>query len=90
MNFLPNFQCMSSLFIQSEEKYQSLQDKYDLLEQKLQSQTELDSSIKQNGVTSSTNINGSTSVQTYSNNDDKLHQLQNEYDDLKMELTRVC
>ena len=39
----------------------------------------------------STNLNGS-SVQTYSNSpntEDKLHQLQSEYDDLKMELTRV-
>ena len=39
-----------------------------------------------------TNLNGST-IQTYSNSpntDDKLHQLQSEYDDLKMELTRVC
>lgn len=39
----------------------------------------------------SNNLN-SSSLQTYSNspnNEDKLHQLQSEYDDLKMELTRV-
>ncbi|CAF3607414.1 unnamed protein product [Rotaria sordida] len=77
----------------AEEKYQALQDKYDLLEQKLQSQTELDSSIKQNGLTipNNNNLNG-PSLQTYSNSsntDDKLHQLQSEYDDLKMELTRA-
>ncbi|CAF3054658.1 unnamed protein product [Rotaria sp. Silwood2] len=77
----------------AEEKYQALQDKYDLLEQKLQSQAELDSSIKQNGITIPNNnaLNGS-SLQTYSNSpntDDKLHQLQSEYDDLKMELTRA-
>lgn len=64
-----------------EEKYQSLQDKYDLLEQKFQSQTEVDSSIKQNG--------NNLSSSSYSNHEDKIHQLQNEYDDLKMELTRV-
>ena len=77
---------------QAEEKYQALQDKYDLLEQKLQCQTDLDSPVKQNGVALSPNLNGS-SMQAYSNSpntDDKLHQLQSEYDDLKMELTRVC
>ncbi|CAF3399813.1 unnamed protein product [Rotaria sp. Silwood2] len=63
----------------AEEKYQSLQDKYDLLEQKLQYQNELDLSSKQNGQT----------LLPYSTNEDKLHQLQNEYDDLQMELTRV-
>jgi hypothetical protein len=26
---------------------------------------------------------------SYSNNEDRLHQLQNEYDDVKIELTRV-
>ncbi|UJR08732.1 hypothetical protein I4U23_012989 [Adineta vaga] len=61
----------------TEEKYQNLLDKYDLLEQRLQNQNELDSSMK---------LNGSSS---YSNNDEKLHQLQNEYDDLKIELTRA-
>ncbi len=83
---------MFSLLIQAEEKYQALQDKYDLLEQKLQSQIELDPSNKHNGISIPNNLNGS-SLQTYSNspnNDDKLHQLQSEYDDLKMELTRVC
>jgi hypothetical protein len=35
--------------------------------------------IKQNGA----------SPTSYSNHEDKFHQLQNEYDDLKMELTRV-
>lgn len=62
------------------------------MEQKLQSQNELDSSMKQNGIAIPTNVNGS-SMQTYSNSpntDDKMHQLQSEYDDLKMELTRVC
>ncbi|CAF0837376.1 unnamed protein product [Adineta steineri] len=76
----------------TEEKYQALQDKYDLLEQKIQSQPDVDSSLKQNGIAISNNLNGSSSMQTYSNspnNDDKLHQLQNEYDDLKMELTRA-
>ncbi|CAF1386925.1 unnamed protein product [Adineta ricciae] len=77
--------------IHAEEKYQALQEKYELLEQKLQSQNDTDPSSKQNGITIATNLNGS-SISTYSNspnNDDKLHQLQNEYDDLKMELTRA-
>lgn len=65
-----------------EEKYQSLQDKYDLVEQKLQSQNEFDLAEKQNGINHS-------SPSSYSNHEDKLHQLQNEYDDLKIELTRV-
>ena len=56
-----------------------MQDKYDLLEQKLQSQNESDVSVKQNG----------TSLSSNPTNEDKFHQLQNEYDDLKMELTRV-
>ena len=69
-----------------------MQDKYDSLEQKLQCQSELDSGAKQNGVSIPNNLNGA-SLQTYSNSpntDDKLHQMQSEYDDLKMELTRVC
>ncbi|CAF3557983.1 unnamed protein product [Rotaria socialis] len=78
-------------FMHAEEKYQALQEKYDLLEQKLQSQNEGDSSGKQNGITIPNNLNGS-SMQMYSNSantDDKLHQLQSEFDDLKMELTRA-
>lgn len=82
---------MSFLLVQAEEKYQALQEKHDLLEQKLQSQNEFDASLKQNGIQMPNTINGS-SMQLYSNSqntDDKLHQLQSEYDDLKMELTRV-
>ncbi|CAF4778488.1 unnamed protein product, partial [Rotaria socialis] len=62
-----------------EEKYQALQDKCDLLEQKFQYQNEIDLSLKQNGLP----------LSAYSSSEDKFHQLQNEYDDLHMELTRV-
>ncbi|CAF0890279.1 unnamed protein product [Adineta ricciae] len=61
----------------TEEKYQNLLDRQELLEQRLQNQNDLDSSQKLNGSSSS------------SNNDEKLHQLQSEYDDLKIELTRA-
>ncbi|CAF3498387.1 unnamed protein product [Rotaria sp. Silwood1] len=63
----------------AEEKHQALQDKYDLLEQKFQYQNEIDLSSKQNGQI----------LTPYSTNEDKLHQLQNEYDDLQIELTRA-
>ncbi|CAF4399512.1 unnamed protein product [Rotaria socialis] len=62
-----------------EEKYQALQDKCDLLEQKFQYQNEIDLSLKQNGLP----------LSAYSSSEDKFHQLQNEYDDLHMELTRA-
>lgn len=50
-----------------------------MFEQKIQYQNDLETSTKLNG----------SSLSTYSTNDDKFHQLQNEYDDLQMELTRA-
>ena len=61
-----------------EEKFQTLQEKYDLLEQNLPSEN-IDHNL-------SNKPNGNSSA---NQGEEQLHQLQNEYDDLKSELTRA-
>ncbi|CAF1032274.1 unnamed protein product [Didymodactylos carnosus] len=86
--------------IHSEERYQALQEKYDSTEQKLQRYNEYEQSSTPQTVPLSTTSITTTNASNEShrpylqhiqsnNNDDKYHQLQSEFDDLKMELTRA-